>query len=145
MRISDWSSDVCSSDLAADGAALHGGGADLLVAQHAEQLAEALDLLLHHPPECFRRHVAAGHAGAAGGDDAVDFGVRDQPLQGGDDAVAVVGDDGALGHLVAVPCDHLDKAVPRAVRSEEHTSELQSLMRISYAVFCLKTKNIRTT
>src|SRR3546814_6884836 len=30
-------------------------------------------------------------------------------------------------------------------RSEEHTSELQSLMRISYAVFCLKKKNIRTT
>src|SRR3546814_4080827 len=29
----------------------------------------------------------------------------------------------------------------RATRSEEHTSELQSLMRISYAVFCLKTKN----
>src|SRR3546814_3258586 len=75
---------------AADGAALHGGGADLLVAQHAEQLAEALDLLLHHPPECFRRHVAAGHAGA---------------------------------------------------RSEEHTSELQSLMRISYAVFGLQKKN----
>src|SRR3546814_7735036 len=30
----------------------------------------------------------------------------------------------------------------RAQRSEEHTSELQSLMRISYAVFCLKKKNI---
>src|SRR3546814_2832791 len=30
---------------------------------------------------------------------------------------------------------------PRLVRSEEHTSELQSLMRISYAVFCLKKKN----
>src|SRR3546814_6231399 len=30
-------------------------------------------------------------------------------------------------------------------RSEEHTSELQSLMRISYAVFCLKKKNINTT
>src|SRR3546814_4980674 len=29
---------------------------------------------------------------------------------------------------------------PRAMRSEEHTSELQSLMRISYAVFCLKKK-----
>src|SRR3546814_7712603 len=29
-------------------------------------------------------------------------------------------------------------------RSEEHTSELQSLMRISYAVFCLKTKNIKS-
>src|SRR3546814_6317994 len=32
----------------------------------------------------------------------------------------------------------------RAGRSEEHTSELQSLMRISYAVFCLKTKNTNT-
>src|SRR3546814_10480313 len=31
---------------------------------------------------------------------------------------------------------------PAGVRSEEHTSELQSLMRISYAVFCLKKKNI---
>src|SRR3546814_4191658 len=31
------------------------------------------------------------------------------------------------------------------VRSEEHTSELQSLMRISYAVFCLKKKNTKTT
>src|SRR3546814_13050650 len=36
----------------------------------------------------------------------------------------------------ARPCRHLP-----ALRSEEHTSELQSLMRISYAVFCLKKKN----
>src|SRR3546814_5492006 len=35
-----------------------------------------------------------------------------------------------------------DCPVARSGRSEEHTSELQSLMRISYAVFCLKTKNI---
>src|SRR3546814_8630901 len=34
-------------------------------------------------------------------------------------------------------------AVPGSPRSEEHTSELQSLMRISYAVFCLKKKNTR--
>src|SRR3546814_17889634 len=33
----------------------------------------------------------------------------------------------------------------RGLRSEEHTSELQSLMRISYAVFCLKNKNTRAT
>src|SRR3546814_1779219 len=33
----------------------------------------------------------------------------------------------------------------RAMRSEEHTSELQSLMRISYAVFCLKKKKQQTT
>src|SRR3546814_8743705 len=35
-------------------------------------------------------------------------------------------------------------ASPRGLRSEEHTSELQSLMRISYAVFCLKKKNNKT-
>src|SRR3546814_7430248 len=34
--------------------------------------------------------------------------------------------------------------VERSIRSEEHTSELQSLMRISYAVFCLKKKNTPT-
>src|SRR3546814_4249598 len=34
-----------------------------------------------------------------------------------------------------------DSAVCRTARSEEHTSELQSLMRISYAVFCLKKQN----
>src|SRR3546814_8373452 len=33
-----------------------------------------------------------------------------------------------------------DRLAPQAYRSEEHTSELQSLMRISYAVFCLKKK-----
>src|SRR3546814_6497206 len=35
--------------------------------------------------------------------------------------------------------------VPCLIRSEEHTSELQSLMRISYAVFCLKNKNTKHT
>src|SRR3546814_4713801 len=36
---------------------------------------------------------------------------------------------------------HDDRVAPFQQRSEEHTSELQSLMRISYAVFCLKKKN----
>src|SRR3546814_3144127 len=67
---------------------------------------------LHH-----RLHQAAGRTGAA------QCGRR---LDMGDDEVGtlppVVGED-----------DH---------RSEEHTSELQSLMRISYAVFCLKTNNL---
>src|SRR3546814_1295949 len=40
---------------------------------------------------------------------------------------------------------HLIQLMPYLSRSEEHTSELQSLMRISYAVFCLKKKNIHTT
>src|SRR3546814_7720854 len=38
-----------------------------------------------------------------------------------------------------------DGAIDGPDRSEEHTSELQSLMRISYAVFCLKKKNIKST
>src|SRR3546814_1783999 len=45
------------------------------------------------------------------------------------------------GLLQAYAAYHLCQAAPRKVgRSEEHTSELQSLMRISYAVFCLKKK-----
>src|SRR3546814_6482374 len=44
-----------------------------------------------------------------------------------------------VGHMVMLHgCEVADE------RSEEHTSELQSLMRISYAVFCLKKKKIRT-
>src|SRR3546814_3646090 len=45
---------------------------------------------------------------------------------------------------IAVDADdppHLPRRRHRGFRSEEHTSELQSLMRISYAVFCLKKKN----
>src|SRR3546814_9068533 len=41
--------------------------------------------------------------------------------------------------------DEVQKTVSARQRSEEHTSELQSLMRISYAVFCLKKKKIITT
>src|SRR3546814_9014472 len=42
-------------------------------------------------------------------------------------------------------CRHISAArLCRWLRSEEHTSELQSLMRIPYAVFCLKKKNVRT-
>src|SRR3546814_10256975 len=55
------------------------------------------------------------------------------------------------GHRVELACDigtdeqyaELKRVAP-LMRSEEHTSELQSLMRISYAVFCLKKKTYRT-
>src|SRR3546814_4601196 len=78
-----------------------------------------------------------------------------QPRQRG--AVAAIGNfDGVhLGHRAVIGEAariagelHVPLAVltfephPRAFRSEEHTSELQSLMRISYAVFCLKKKKI---
>src|SRR3546814_9930929 len=55
-----------------------------------------------------------------------------QPFQ------ATLEPDGQGSHWLKVP-----KAL-REARSEEHTSELQSLMRISYAVFCLKKKKITT-
>src|SRR3546814_8601417 len=42
---------------------------------------------------------------------------------------------------IAAPVLHPDAVLAIGARSEEHTSELQSLMRISYAVFCLKKKN----
>src|SRR3546814_8931852 len=44
---------------------------------------------------------------------------------------------------VGVVAPRLHRAHGHAVRSEEHTSELQSLMRISYAVFCFKKKNTK--
>src|SRR3546814_5202899 len=49
----------------------------------------------------------------------------------------------AFAHAAQAPVAQLDRALPsEGCRSEEHTSELQSLMRISYAVFCLKKKII---
>src|SRR3546814_2164909 len=53
-----------------------------------------------------------------------------------------------LAHVHAPPTIRAPKPKPSAassMRSEEHTSELQSLMRISYAVFCLKKKNTQRT
>src|SRR3546814_9678152 len=44
----------------------------------------------------------------------------------------------------ALGADRADNMLARITRSEEHTSELQSLMRISYAVFCLKKKKTNT-
>src|SRR3546814_6737607 len=76
------------------------------------------------------------------------------PMQGTVGSIAVsVGDEVAAGATVAVmeamKMEHV-VAAPRSgivrsigVRSEEHTSELQSLMRSSYAVFCLKKKTQR--
>src|SRR3546814_10461387 len=51
----------------------------------------------------------------------------------------------SVGHVIGIGGIHMNiseiKEKERQLRSEEHTSELQSLMRISYAVFCLKKKN----
>src|SRR3546814_2371721 len=100
MRISDWSSYVCSSD--------HGdGGLALAVGADGVHLPERL---VHLAGGLRRRRRNWIITQAAQGAGAVAQALR----QGGADALLV--------------------------RSEEHTSELQSLMRISYAVFCLKKK-----
>src|SRR3546814_4400514 len=57
-----------------------------------------------------------------------------------DRAVALVGALHALDDLAAAGLHVASRALQRLDRSEEHTSELQSLMRISYAVFCLTKK-----
>src|SRR3546814_3228977 len=97
LRISDWSSDVCSSDLPVRS---ESGAVAGILATVVEVTA---DVLLDRR----RRFVS-------------DLEDHLRPLR---DAPAVM----------AAACE----------RSEEHTSELQSLMRISYAVFCLK-KNTMT-
>src|SRR3546814_6329151 len=96
MRISDWSSDVCSSDL---------GEGD------RGRRKERFMALTAHPPT--------------------------------QDLINLVGTLGGTWHGRTAMClcpAHADKNPSLALRSEEHTSELQSLMRISYAVFCLKKK-----
>src|SRR3546814_1463706 len=107
MRISDWSSDVCSSDLAFHHEALADGRLG-----HVEAVDVELMVVLCIGDRRLQRllHVDG-----------------DAPLREGQ-----LG-EGRLGRLAADRLRH---------RSEEHTSELQSLMRSSYAVFCLKKKQI---
>src|SRR3546814_1348096 len=125
MRISDWSSDVCSSDL------LH---LERKILFHGH---EALDTdttpTLEGEYWLMHNHFAQAEGVAnldkvpeAGALIAIGFA---KPLGG-------VG--GYARYIAIAPADW-----PHGVRSEEHTSELQSLMRISYAVFCLKKKNRR--
>src|SRR3546814_9528962 len=109
MRISDWSSDVCSSDLVASN-------------QRFGLRAEAEDMLAK-----FERR---GCATLAFTHDHARIANEAEPLYGSGN-----GNGGPLNLL-----DLMVYAVARE-RSEEHTSELQSLMRISYAVFCLTNKH----
>src|SRR3546814_10017540 len=120
MRISDWSSDVCSSDLGQ----LHGEFAPRQVplplvqgddrpAHGGQHLPIRHRTPVDRPPGL--RLVAALEIGTVA--EAADL--------------AVVGAEAPAAGTQ--PADILQ-------RSEEHTSELQSLMRISYAVFCLKKK-----
>src|SRR3546814_5808379 len=141
MRISDGSSDVCSADLGVVLAAKQ-------LAERDEDLAAVDRAVLERRVE---REVAAADVHAVGvarhqrDGDADVVGVADQAVRviqtegQADDRrhrrqgdVALVEGELDAEHAGAVPLALADDAV----RSEEHTSELQSLMRTSYAVLC---------
>src|SRR3546814_1144215 len=103
MRISDWSSDVCSSDL-----------------------LQAHEIIRRHAGYRRRLRWHIGERPALHRRDELLWVLRQQNLAIARIATQLLGPDRQLQH--------------RVHRSEEHTSELQSLMRISYAVFCLKKK-----
>src|SRR3546814_6685085 len=109
MRISDWSSDVCSSDLI-----ITSMGFDTRHINNSPNsiMGRFMGLFTRHPAsvgESYFQHMASSFSFAA----------------------AML--RGALAALV-------HGIFPFFFRSEEHTSELQSLMRNSYAVFCLTKK-----
>src|SRR3546814_9649149 len=110
MRISDWSSDVCSSDLREE-------IADEWPTKGLSACASGEPLVRPH-----RRWRVLGLLRTR----TSHHGFAHMPRGG----------DQAQNRLTSPPC-----LVERILRSEEHTSDLQSLMRISYAVFCLKTQN----
>src|SRR3546814_1104347 len=116
MRISDWSSDVCSSDLS-------------WRQPHFETVDHQLCLSQLHPRRKHQPHLLVLCS--------IVRNACDNPLE-----IPVAGVWKAL-HLYRdrLPLPHEPNVL---VRSEEHTSELQSLMRTSYAVFCLKKKNRNT-
>src|SRR3546814_4044907 len=104
MRISDWSSDVCSSDLRSLKRLGAGYG--------AYRPAHDVDVLLLHQPFV--------------------------PLQLSVIPIRVIAVEKAADHEIGLPCAAVPGAKAKALqsgRSEENTSELQSLLSISYAVF----------
>src|SRR3546814_9911637 len=121
MRISDWSSDVCSSDLLA-----------VKHARLARRLADenpGTDWRFEYSPEMFSgteldfsKRVVDAVVEAFGA-------TKENPL--------IINLPSTVEH--STPNIFADM-IEWMHRSEEHTSELQSLMRISYAVFCLKKK-----
>src|SRR3546814_4618985 len=132
MRISDWSSDVCSSDLGGDGE--FGGEAEgvqyLLADRFIEEMADGIAEQPAQDRGDGADQPEADRAFRAGEAHQAQQRVRREGEEA--DSHKAGGEERALGVGVG-------GFRPR--RSEAHTSELQSLMRISYAGFCLKKTN----
>src|SRR3546814_8357473 len=128
MRLSDWSSDFCSSALA----------------EHVQRVAL-------HPLDQFRAFQTLRDSGLGEEEIAARFfvgpGVVKQRLKLASVSPKLLDlyaeDDMTLEQLMAFTVTNDHDRQEQVKRSEEHTSELQSLMRISYAVFCLKKKTKR--
>src|SRR3546814_5999851 len=128
MRISDWSSDVCSSDLREhSGIEIEAVAVRLGVEDEGEPVVPVAQFCRKLDQRPSRANVGLANDDAASRlardpgakPQAVDLELRHANVEAGKDRPVLV----------------------LARRSEEHTSELQSLIRISYAVFCLKNKN----
>src|SRR3546814_8766029 len=127
MRISDWSSDVCSSDLQG----MAGIVAALEPHHHIGAQGKPVDdlaLALVAPLGADNHHVAHLNSPSRQTE------IRDSDGTDGG-AVPDMAAAGGFGGLFQVAGLRVERR-PGGMRSEEHTSEPQSLMRISYAVFC---------
>src|SRR3546814_1230600 len=144
MRISDWSSDVCSSDLpsAAEGQYFRRHPADL-------RFVAAADAAYRHPDDGQSRRRRIGVGGFPDPAQPVSRArpaTLHGPLWRGHYLLLLLLCRGRLQsrgnrrQSQAPELGHSRYSSGQEHRSEEHTSELQSLMSISYAVFCLKKK-----
>src|SRR3546814_8142974 len=149
MRIRDWSSDVCSSDLWPGEERMRKtaeGAINLLSYSPSNVTA----YFAKYPPlsnSGWARYAVALASSARPGDMAIAQNAARQAWRGG--ALSVDDETRLLGLFgrTFTSTDHdmsmdalLWADATSAARSEEHTSEIQSLMRHSYAVFCLKKK-----
>src|SRR3546814_2714073 len=124
MHISDWSSDVCSSDLEPWGA--RAGSRDLHQT-HIDQRLGIFDARSESDPAANHAlKIALEHCRRGAEPNRIDEGQNVKLFQ-------------------MLPLRDILGPRRIAFRSEEHTSELQSIMRISYAVFCLKKKKTHLT
>src|SRR3546814_4728527 len=136
MRISDWSSDVCSSDLMLS----RRTGCNIETIRYYEKIG-----LLPAPARSDGGHRLYGHGHLM----RLGFVRRARELGFMLDEIRALlrlaeDRDRPCAEAREVAAAHLTDIRTKIAdlqRSEEHTSELQSLMRISYAVFCLKKKN----
>src|SRR3546814_5117963 len=129
MRISDWSSDVCSSDLER-GEAVAVQLADSLVNPLYYFDLDAIGVVVRNElrQSDVSYVIVYDNAGAVIHDGSSDISTYGQAMQ-----------DPLAFEAVAARDVHMQvQMAERLMSSEEHTSELQSLMRIPYAVFCLK-------